>query len=231
MPAPAHVRIVWIGTIGPAATPVEEFVIGVNASPGNVTPGSPFVTRANMEALATGVQGHFRGLADQMSNMARSVTCKVSYVGDNGRVAVDADGAYVQGEVASAHQGAGTAPIAPQLSIVYSLRTVADGPTGRGRFYLPCPALSGTQIGGDGRISAGTQTAHVTAGKTFLDAMNTTLVAQDFGRVVVASGGSALKGISPALRPVTRVEVGRAIDTQRRRRGDLVEEYAGADLA
>jgi hypothetical protein len=43
--------------------------------------------------------------------------------------------------------------------------------------------------------------------------------------IVVASGGSALQGIPAANYRVTNVRVGRAFDTMRSRRRNLLEQY------
>jgi hypothetical protein len=66
-------------------------------------------------------------------------------------------------------------------------------------------------------------TSFANAVKALVNAVNTTAGTRTAGTVVIASGGSALKGIAPGLRPVTGVSVGRVVDTMQSRRNALQE--------
>jgi hypothetical protein len=67
--------------------------------------------------------------------------------------------------------------------------------------------------------------------RSFLDGVNIDLTAAGWGRVAVASGGSLVTGQGPAVRAVTSVRVGRALDTMRSRRASLLEGYRVQALA
>lgn len=109
----------------------------------------------------------------------------------------------------------------PQNTVAVSLRTARKrGPGARGRFYPPLPVV-GT-LAPDGTIAAGQAAQMATAGAALINGMNGV---SDL-RVVVASEVGA-----GALVPVTSVAVGTVVDTQRRRRGDLVEVYSTAAVA
>lgn len=118
-----------------------------------------------------------------------------------------------------------TANIAPQTALAISLRTEAQrGRAARGRYYLPMP---GYQLAASNGLLSPTDAAfYATAATTFLDALNAAFPTTG-ARVVVASD------IGPGtVRLVTNVAVGRAFDTIRSRRAQMVEGWVeGADLA
>lgn len=104
----------------------------------------------------------------------------------------------------------------PQIAIVLSLRTTrARGYASNGRMYIP----SALPIGSGGQIPEA-------------DAINVSLAAAQFisdvdavglGQPVVMSKVGA--GVTA---PITGVRVGRVMDTQRRRRNAIPEEYTAA---
>lgn len=179
---------------------------------------------------------------------AAVVSACSTYVATNGmlsnRVALDwikfnrigLDGRYTEQETVLHEFGvnpvngtATTANFAPQTALAVTLRTaVQRGLAARGRYFLPIP---GYQLGSSGTLSEGDRTFYATAATTFLDALNAAMapLAGDGGaaRVVVASEVG-----SGAIRPVTNVAVGGALDTIRSRRTSMPEQYfEGAPLA
>lgn len=103
-----------------------------------------------------------------------------------------------------------------QCAPVVSLRTSSATRAGRGRFYAPSPAVD-QQAGG--RLTAGAQTALADAAAAMLGTL---------------SGA----GLEPILfsnttltrRAITSLDVGDVIDTQRRRRNQLVEQRTSRQL-
>lgn|SRR5215471_1594011 len=123
------------------------------------------------------------------------------------------------------HGGSTAAPHPNQIALVVSLTTgLQRGYAHRGRFYSPMPT---TTVQADGLI--GTQPAGeiAAAAAAFLTAVNDT-PGTDFPpdpNVCVMS-----KHGSGATHVVTGVEIGRALDTQKRRRRELPEAYVSAPV-
>lgn len=111
----------------------------------------------------------------------------------------------------------------PQVALVATL--LSDTPRGlaaKGRMYLPAPAAN---VDNTGKISTVVRDAIRTNLATFFTNLNgnanvpADVILASFGRTPPAVGG----GVS---RLVTSVRVGNVLDTQRRRRNQLVESYA-----
>lgn len=103
-----------------------------------------------------------------------------------------------------------------QVAIAVSLMTgFSRGPAHRGRFYVPLPALG---IGADGLIDPTDATALSGSVDTLITAVNA--VSTDFEMAVFSRKAGAAGN-----RKVTDNLIGRALDTQRRRRRSLVEDY------
>lgn len=229
LPAPEHYRATWKGTFGATGAGGDIWAFNLAFAPGGTQ-----LSKAQLVTLA----GQFRAayssstLAAAMGNHAALTDVRIAKVAATGKVARSVvDGSYEQGDSAPAAPvvGGSTADRhPPQVAVVVSLATATPGATGRGRFYLPGPAVT---IGTDGLMSQSTATTLAGYAKTFIDTLNSAATTAGIGRCVVASGGSVLQGISPGLRPVTRVRVGRAADTMRSRRSALLESYSVADLA
>lgn len=230
MPAPSHFRVTFSGIFGTVAAPFERWSHGLAIARGSVG-GSNYTTA--LTTLATDLSGLWAThLSPRTVSPVRLTNVKVALVDADGRVGRTIDGQYDQGEWSGDKPGSASAPtMPPQVAAVVTLKSLGDGPTYRGRFFLPGPA-TGT-MGSDMRLSAGTQLAIKDSAVSFINAVNsrTATQAADFGRVVIASAGSASRGIAPALRPVISVEVGKALDTMRSRRADLLEEYVSGAIA
>lgn len=120
--------------------------------------------------------------------------------------------------------GTANSALPPQTSLCISLYSYGigafnpDGRRGRGRYYLP-PVDPG-QLVPPGLLATGQQTAFSIWQHAFLNAVR--------GSSIASGGGTmqlVLNGSDGEARPVARLRVGRVIDTQRRRRGDLLEAY------
>ena len=114
--------------------------------------------------------------------------------------------------------GGGTQTLPDQNALVVTTETGLSGRSGHGRFYLPCTALSQLPAG---RVSSVATGNVATAAAAFITALNS-----------IAPTGFTMPavGIQSLVRadypfPIVSVKVGDVVDTQRRRRDKLVENY------
>lgn len=140
--------------------------------------------------------------------------------------ALQANGDLVEAaEVAQspAYSGSGTVHMPPQSSIVMSLDTGRPGRSYRGRAYWP--ALGLPLDTGSARIDISDATSLATS---FVGFLGDIAAAAPAGHNLDPVVASAKLGVQT---PVTRVQVGTVVDTQRRRRDKLVEQYASVTYA
>lgn len=107
----------------------------------------------------------------------------------------------------------------PQAGVVVSLGTAVSGASKRGRYYLP--PMSVSVLAATGRLDSGVQ-ADLLAAVTAAHAAE-----------ISVSGGQPLLVYSRKLHsvePVVTLRIGDVIDTQRRRRDKLVENYVAASI-
>jgi hypothetical protein len=125
--------------------------------------------------------------------------------------------------------GAGNnGPVLPnQCTLAISLTTgFTRGPAHRGRFYLPLPTVQ--IVGNTGQISDGDVQNIRNSTKTFIEAIaDVPGVDAPFSQTPTVF---SRKQGAAGHRAITGVEVGRVIDTQRRRRRNVKEDYASAVL-
>jgi len=116
--------------------------------------------------------------------------------------------------------GTSTYLVPPQVALCVTTGADDRGPARYGRFYLPAP---GKSITGDCRLSATHQTDYSSAVKTFLesvhDAIDIPSSLQESQMVNASAVGSGFEQL------VTHIRVGRVLDTIRRRRAQLDEQY------
>jgi hypothetical protein len=154
---------------------------------------------------------------------------KLSFVKLN---AIAVDGTYQQ-DVTHEHVFADLAgggdpmnTIVNQSSIAVSLTTgFSRGPAHRGRYYLPMPSV---QVLADGTVNPAFITPMLASTKTFLEA-----IADVPGVDIVTSPTPTVmsrKLGAPAHRKITGCAIGKVVDTQRRRRRSLAENYANQAL-
>lgn len=123
------------------------------------------------------------------------------------------------------HGGSTAAPHPNQIALVVSLTTgLQRGYAHRGRFYSPMPT---TTVQSDGLIGTGPAGDIATAAAAFLTAVNDTPGLDNTSSPNVCVMSKHGQG---ATHIVTGVEIGRALDTQRRRRRELPESYASAPV-
>lgn len=118
--------------------------------------------------------------------------------------------------------GSGGPILPPQCSVVVTLLTDRPGRTGKGRIYLPALGSAASTIG---RIGATQRTAILNGMAALITGINSDLAggsSGDTARIAVQSQAALVAS------DVVAVRVGDVFDTQRRRRADLVENYAVA---
>lgn len=131
----------------------------------------------------------------------------------------DGGGVVIDSTIATfADAGAGVGGTTPlQCSICVTLQTGLAGSRNRGRLYLPPPDITALQT--NGRLDAGAFTG-LNAGFT---AWKNSLIGDGFTPVVVSRSTSANI-------VVNNIRIGSVVDTQRRRRNDLVETYTNVPV-
>jgi hypothetical protein len=107
----------------------------------------------------------------------------------------------------------------PRDAVVVGLRSLVALPRGRGRMFLPAPAVDNLTTTGLLDLAAIAIIADA------IKVMLRTLIDDGLTPVILGpvAGGSVTT-------PVTKVSIGRVLGTQRRRTGKIAQEYAIGDL-
>lgn len=120
--------------------------------------------------------------------------------------------------------GTGSWNIPPQCTVVATLRTrLQRGRASRGRMFLP---TSPSIVAATGRLDLGVAKQHSDAVAFLVRRLN-----NDPGPDLSGRRVSVFSRIDGTSSSVMRVEVGNVVDTQRRRREDLDEQYATSDAS
>lgn len=120
--------------------------------------------------------------------------------------------------------GTGAASKSPQDAIVVSLRTTTPGARGRGRVYWP--ALGAT-LGSDFALTTPASDVIALAAATLFDLIGDQINAEWAANSIAVTTELAVRSVTDhQSRTVVRLQVGNRMDTQRRRRDRLVENYA-----
>lgn len=151
---------------------------------------------------------------------ARLNTVKLNMIGTDGRY-VDQDTTVLHDYPLPGIAGTGPSGLVPQIAWAVTLRTAATrGLAHAGRFYIPVPAVSVAEGGVVGTAAA---IALADDAATLVNDLNAALPSWRVGVVSDVRTGAA--------RQVTRVEVGRVLDTVRSRRTNLPENYQVATVS
>lgn len=181
-------------------------------------------TSGQVSAVAAALQAWFEAPLAGIGQQAFATVLKVAQIGPDGRVLVDGSGAYVQTIQPVSFHGHGIDPTHPwQVAQVLTLVTTRHGARGKGRMYLPQPAAA---VGTDGRIDSSVRGNMLAAAATAIGSINSALaVSGGVGPFHVAVASSMGE-----VHPVTQLRMGRVLDTQRRRRDGLSEDYSTVTL-
>lgn len=145
---------------------------------------------------------------------------------------IDVEGHYMDSttnevifaDISGGNSDTGSQSLPNQCALAVSLTTgFSRGPAHRGRFYLPLPSVY--MEDGSGAIVPNHVADIVASTKTFLEALAD--VPGLDSPVSLTPSVMSRKAGAAANRPITGVEIGRIIDTQRRRRRSLSEAPTG----
>ncbi len=228
MPAPAHISARWTGVFGSGGTTSDIWSMGVSLSLGE----GPFFGVELIPFLQVMEDSWRSRISQHVATFAALTRVKASFVGPDGLVLREGSGAYIQAEkpVSVGGQNASTAASGiNQVSLAVSLQSASPGATGRGRFYMPAPGI-GPDVG-TGLLPEANAQGIASSMAGFVEDMNAGGFSSPVGDVVIASGGSTVRNIAPALRRVTLVRVGRRLDVVRSRANAIPEKYKTAPVA
>lgn len=203
-----HLYLQWAGNL-PGG---EHFSCGLRMR--NKGTGTAADAAAMLAPAAVATSAYHAGPDTYISPNALLTSVKLNAIGVDGHYALTS--ATNEQPMANV-PGAGSATPPNQICQVVTLTTgFSRGPAHKGRFYLPLPGNS--LVPTDGRISASSTAQISTATDTFvaaLNAINAQWEVAVFSRKAGAAGN----------RRVTGNLVGRVLDTQRRRRRSMAEDY------
>jgi hypothetical protein len=217
MPRVAHYRVTIGGVFGSSAAPLEKWQTSVLV-PNATTPTA--LTAADALGKANAIKGSWDATVKGVCGGGIiHEYCDIRLIGADGLQPRNPDGSFA-GAARFTTEGAtasGAAPVYPaQIAVVASLITARQGPSGKGRMFLPPPAAG---LGADFRLGVVAADLLAAAVKDWINAVNVELA----GKVSVVSS----KGLTS---PVTGVQVGRVLDTHRSRRRDLLEAKGAVAL-
>lgn len=214
MPYATHVRMTMSGRFGDTSPGYEHFSFGISYA------ASAGLSSAQITAMTTDTTDFFSNADNLVSVHAHLESIKFATIG--------VDGHYVDTPVVvpvAVAGGADDVVHPPQIAWCVSIDQapvagVALTPAARkrGRFYLPMPVHHIDPATGELLTTTAPATC-AAAVAAWIESLNT----DGGGAVVVAS---SIDG----NHPVTRVRVGRALDTIRSRRRDLDEHYAAVAI-
>lgn len=205
----AHYYLQWGGKL-PGN---EQWSCGLRMA--SVGGGTPINDPGMMPTLVTAVTEYHQRAETNISGAAKLSFVKFNVIGTNG-LYVDQS---TQETVVADIGGVGTNAIPPypnQVTWAVSLTTgFSRGPAHRGRYYLPLPTANIETNGTVGAATAGYLSDSTDTFIAALNAVTTNAKVAVFSRKLGAA----------AHRLVTGNQVGRVLDTQRRRRRSLLENY------
>lgn len=172
----------------------------------SVTQLQAIVTAINAITIPTGFRNIF--------NLTTGVTgCRVEARTNEGVLE-----GLAEGTRPSTVFGQGTADHPYQNALVLSLRSPLAGASGRGRLYIPATglALNGPTL----RPTAATITSVLAGTKGYLQAIGTAVTAQVTDTILAVWSRKLTTTLG-----VTRIQMGDIVDTQRRRRDQVIENY------
>jgi len=176
--------------------------------------GNPINDPTMNTAISNAVKAYHSASGTFISEAAKLSFVKVNIIGINGLYEADTTQETVIADLPGG--GPATPPYPNQIAMAVSLTTgFSRGPAHRGRFYLPLP---GFVIDTMGQISVSNAQGLKNTTETFLAAL-TTAGGTNVPAVMSRKSGAATS------RPITGCEIGRVLDTQRRRRRSLIEAY------
>lgn len=203
-----HLYVQWGGSL-PGG---DEWSCGLRMQP--INQGAVDNSGRRLLGIASAIKAFHQRAESYISPRVNLEFVKVNAVGVDGKYI--AQQTFQQIFSNTPGGGAETKGFPNQVALAITLKTaVSRGPAHKGRFYMPIPT---TTVAADGRISVDDQAVIRTSASQLLSQLNSS----DAGFAVAVM---SRKLGSPANQNVIAMDVGRVLDTQRRRRNKLVEAY------
>jgi hypothetical protein len=209
-----HIRITALGRLGAAAS--ERFSFGLNMHrPADDGVPALGANQTVWDDVAADFRAYFSRVATAISNNAVLEEVKVASIGANGRYV--SDPIIVNVADVGGGGGDGSNIVIPQSAMCVSFGTARRGSSGRGRMYLPMPAV--VLDFGSLLVSPAAALGIRDSSATLIENLNNQPGIDVLGlQCCVASS----KGFNSTI---TSVRVGRVVDTMRSRRRSLLENY------
>ncbi len=217
MAVPQHILVTFRGHMGLSTSERETWSFGLRFTPG-AQPGNPFSASGFEQADLDSMRARY-------STFHNSVDARVSsfaFFREARAYEIGTDGRSMSEPLVSSQTVIGGYLTTPQLPWQNSVAVTLDAgypAKGRfGRFYLPPQCLT---IEDTGLVSLTQATGVRTAVSSLLNDLSN-LAGLDLGFGLVVIGRTGVEG---TRRNVESVRVGRVVDTQRRRRRQVAENY------
>lgn len=178
------------------------------------------VSQAQVDACQPIISTWWNTVGNAFTALVSMAYIKLAPIGTDGLYPAGEDAVENMTGMPDAGAGGTSSIFAPQCTVAISLLTSASRGRGHiGRFYVPPLGVSPDATG---RLSTSTQASLMNTTRTMINGLN--------GVAGLGTVGVITKIGSGTSRAVTGVRVGRAIDTQRRRRRSIPEEYTSVAL-
>lgn len=205
-----HIYIQWGGKL-PGE---EQWTCGLRMNSGSGS--SPSDAETMLDGVQLAIAAYHGRSGSQISPKALLSYVKVNAIGVNGKYQAQLTTQHAYQDFPGGATYGYTGNYPNQVAWAVALTTgFSRGPAHRGRFFNPLPSAG---VAADGRVTGGEAASLVVSAKLLVADLN---AAGGAHQVVVMSR----KAGAPAHRPVTGIAVGLVLDTQRRRRNSLAENY------
>lgn len=214
----SYIKTIMLGTLGTA----ENWSCGITWRNFELFPAS--MTQTMIESLSTRLVTAIPAasvpaqLKTLWSNSCNLTAWRVEQHGEDEALTNVGQASY-----ATPVAGTGGASKSPQDALVVSLRTATPGARGRGRLYWPALGASLTT---DFSLSSPSATNIALATAQLMKLVGDQINAEWAANSQAVSAELAVRSITDhTSRKVERLQVGSALDTQRRRRDKVIETY------
>lgn len=204
------VRVVMSGS----TFPLESFSVGLNLIASGGVARAP--TDTELDAIVTACSAWFSSGGAKVASLVKLRTVKANLIAVTGKYANPS--VTLLRDLVTPVSGGNMGVCAPQLTTVLTFTTGAQrGAASKGRMF---PPLCAPGLQEDGRLSVAVCQEMANAGAILVNSLNLCMPGHAVGIVSDVGVGQQ--------RSVKGVQVGRVIDTQRRRRRSMPEERVPA---
>lgn len=223
----AYAFDVWrVSIIGTAYSGIEDWTTGFYVGHESADSGVP--VQADADFIKARWQTFFTMSTNGVfPNNLRTEAIKITHINKATGKAYADNTVYSYYATPIEGNGSGAINMPAQCSTVLTLTSsLPRGLGAKGRMFLP---QVGGQVGSsDGKMNPTIQTNVKNGMQTFFNGVNSDLGIR--GDVILATKGRTSPAAAGFNKQVTGIRVGDVIDTQRRRRNNLVEVYSSATI-